>query len=60
MLPRAHCDPAHNVTSRPERTIEAIARTMSPADAAVVRRPEVRGVLIADITEAFRQTAPPR
>lgn len=44
-----------NITSRPERTIEAIARAMSPADAAIVRRPQVRGVLIADITEAFRQ-----
>jgi pimeloyl-ACP methyl ester carboxylesterase len=44
-----------NITSHPERTIEAIARAMSPADAAVVRRPEVRDVLIADITEAFRQ-----
>ena len=44
-----------NITSRPERTIEALARAMSPVDAAVVRRPEVRGVLIADITEAFRQ-----
>jgi pimeloyl-ACP methyl ester carboxylesterase len=44
-----------NIISRPERTIEALARAMSPVDAAVVRRPEVRGVLIADITEAFRQ-----
>jgi pimeloyl-ACP methyl ester carboxylesterase len=44
-----------NIASRPERTIEAIARAMSPVDAAVVRRPEVRDVLIADITEAFRQ-----
>jgi pimeloyl-ACP methyl ester carboxylesterase len=44
-----------NITSRPESTIEALARAMSPVDAAVVRRPEVRGVLIADITEAFRQ-----
>ena len=44
-----------NITGRPERTIEAIARAMSPADAAIVRRPEVRDVLIADITEAFRE-----
>lgn len=44
-----------NVASRPERTIEAIARAMSPADALIVRRPGVRDVLIADITEAFRQ-----
>jgi pimeloyl-ACP methyl ester carboxylesterase len=44
-----------NMARRPERTIEAIARAMSPVDAAVVRRPDVRDVLIADITEAFRQ-----
>jgi pimeloyl-ACP methyl ester carboxylesterase len=44
-----------NMASRPERTIDAIARAMSPVDAAVVRRPGVRDVLIADITEAFRQ-----
>lgn len=42
------------ITSRPEQTIEAIARAMSPVDAAIVRRPEVRDLLIADITEAFR------
>lgn len=28
---------------------------MSASDARIVRRPDVRGVLIADITEAFRQ-----
>jgi len=44
-----------NISSRPERTIEALARAMSPADAEIVRRPEVRTLLIADITEAFRQ-----
>lgn len=44
-----------NITDRPERTIEALAAAMSPVDAAIVRRPEVRDVLIADITEAFRQ-----
>jgi pimeloyl-ACP methyl ester carboxylesterase len=44
-----------NMASRPERTIEALARAMSPVDAAVLRRPDVRDVLIADITEAFRQ-----
>lgn len=44
-----------NIASRPGQTIEALARAMSPADAAVVRRPEVRDLLIADITEAFRQ-----
>lgn len=42
-------------SSRPERTIEALARAMSPADAEIVRRPEVRALLVADITEAFRQ-----
>ncbi len=44
-----------NVISRPEQTIDALARAMSPADARIVRRPEVRDVLLADITEAFRQ-----
>jgi pimeloyl-ACP methyl ester carboxylesterase len=42
------------VTSRPEQTIEALARAMSEVDAAIVRRPEVRELLIADLTEAFR------
>jgi pimeloyl-ACP methyl ester carboxylesterase len=44
-----------SITERPERTIDALARAMSPADAAVVGRPEVREILVADITEAFRQ-----
>jgi len=44
-----------NVTSRPARTIEALARAMSAPDAKIVSRPDVRDVLIADITEAFRQ-----
>jgi pimeloyl-ACP methyl ester carboxylesterase len=44
-----------SISSRPERTIEALARAMSPADAEIVRRPEVRALLIADIREAFRQ-----
>jgi pimeloyl-ACP methyl ester carboxylesterase len=43
-----------NIASRPERTIEALARAMSRADAEIVRRPEVRTLLIADMTEAFR------
>ena len=43
-----------NIASRPERTIEALARAMSPVDAEIVRRPEVRALLIADIPEAFR------
>jgi pimeloyl-ACP methyl ester carboxylesterase len=42
------------ITTRPERTIDAIARAMSPADAEIIRRPDVRALLIADITEAFR------
>jgi pimeloyl-ACP methyl ester carboxylesterase len=44
-----------SITRRPERTIEALARAMSPADARIAGRPEVRDILIADITEAFRQ-----
>jgi pimeloyl-ACP methyl ester carboxylesterase len=42
------------ITQDPQRTIDAIARAMSPADAEIIRRPEVRDLLIADITEAFR------
>jgi pimeloyl-ACP methyl ester carboxylesterase len=44
-----------NIARSPERTVEAIARAMSPADARIVSRPDVRDILIADITEAFRQ-----
>jgi len=43
-----------SITSRPERAIEALARAMSPPDAKIVRRPEVREVLVADFSEAFR------
>ncbi len=43
-----------SVVRRPERTIDALARAMSPADAKIVRRPEVRAILTADIAEAFR------
>jgi pimeloyl-ACP methyl ester carboxylesterase len=43
-----------NISRRPERTIEALARAMSPVDAEIVRRPEVQTLLITDITEAFR------
>jgi pimeloyl-ACP methyl ester carboxylesterase len=43
------------ITKSPKRMIDAIARAMSPADAEIIRRPGVRDVLIADITEAFRQ-----
>jgi pimeloyl-ACP methyl ester carboxylesterase len=44
-----------SITERPARTIDALAQAMSPADAAIVRHPDVRDILIADITEAFRQ-----
>jgi pimeloyl-ACP methyl ester carboxylesterase len=44
-----------SVIDRPERTIAALARAMSAADAQIVRRPEVRDVLIADLVEAFRR-----
>ena len=44
-----------SVIGRPERTVDALARAMSPADARIVRRPEVRAVLVADLIEAFRQ-----
>ncbi len=44
-----------NVLHRPDRTVEAIAQAMSPVDAEIVRRPEVRALLAADIAEAFRQ-----
>ena len=40
---------------RPERTLEALARAMSAADAEIARRPEVRRVLSGVIGEAFRQ-----
>jgi pimeloyl-ACP methyl ester carboxylesterase len=43
------------ITQNPERTIDALARAMSPADAEIIRRPDVRDLLIADITEAFRR-----
>jgi pimeloyl-ACP methyl ester carboxylesterase len=43
-----------SITSRPERTIDALARAMSASDARIVRRPDVRDLLIADISEAFR------
>jgi pimeloyl-ACP methyl ester carboxylesterase len=43
------------ITRRPGQMADAIARAMSPADAEIIRRPEVREILIAEITEAFRQ-----
>lgn len=46
---------ARNIRERPARTVEALARALSPVDAEVVRRPEVAELLAADIAEAFRQ-----
>jgi pimeloyl-ACP methyl ester carboxylesterase len=43
------------IKNHPERTIDALARAMSPSDAEIVRRPEVRDLLLDDIAEAFRQ-----
>jgi len=39
----------------PERTLDAVAAAMSPVDAEIARRPEVRDLLGAVIAEAFRQ-----
>jgi len=44
-----------SVISHPERTVDALARAMSPTDAEIVRRPEIRAELVADLAEAFRQ-----
>jgi pimeloyl-ACP methyl ester carboxylesterase len=44
-----------NIRDRPDRTIEALTRAMSPVDAAVARRPEVRALLADVVAEAFRQ-----
>lgn len=46
---------ARQLRRRPERTLDAIARAMSPRDAEIARRPEVREILVGDIAEAFRQ-----
>lgn len=43
------------VRERPDRTLEALVNAMSPMDAAVARRPEVRELLADTITDAFRQ-----
>jgi pimeloyl-ACP methyl ester carboxylesterase len=51
-LTRSMC---RSVARSPERTIAAIAGALSAADAEIVRRPGVRSILAADITEAFRQ-----
>lgn len=39
----------------PERTLDALVSAMSPSDVEIARRPEVRRMLRADVTEAFRQ-----
>ncbi len=46
---------ARVVRRRPERVLDAIAQAMSPVDAEIVRRPDVRQILAADVAEAFRQ-----
>jgi pimeloyl-ACP methyl ester carboxylesterase len=46
---------ARQARRSPERTVEALAKAMSGADAEAVRRPEVRRVLADVISEAFRQ-----
>jgi pimeloyl-ACP methyl ester carboxylesterase len=43
------------VRRRPEQVLDAIGRAMSPSDAAIVARPEVRRVLTAVFAEAFSQ-----
>jgi pimeloyl-ACP methyl ester carboxylesterase len=43
------------VRRRPERALDAIAEAMSPPDAEIARRPEVRRLLAAEIAEGFRQ-----
>jgi pimeloyl-ACP methyl ester carboxylesterase len=51
------------ITRHPERTIDAIARAMSPADAELIGRPGVREILIASPRRLFRdvqrERAPP-
>lgn len=39
----------------PERTLDALVSAMSPSDVEIARRPEIRRMLRADVTEAFRQ-----
>jgi pimeloyl-ACP methyl ester carboxylesterase len=46
---------ARQLSRRPDRTLDAVAQAMSPRDAEIARRPEVREILAADIAEAFRQ-----
>ena len=46
---------ARQVRKQPGQVVDAIAAAMSPSDAEIVRRPEVRDVLAADLREGFRQ-----
>lgn len=46
---------ARQLRKQPERVVDAVAAAMSPSDAAIVRRHEVREVLVADLREGFRQ-----
>jgi pimeloyl-ACP methyl ester carboxylesterase len=39
----------------PERTVDAIVAAMSPVDAEIAGRPEIRRMLRTDMAEAFRQ-----
>ena len=43
------------VRRSPERTLDAIARAMSPTDAEIALRPDLRRTLAAVIAEAFRE-----
>jgi pimeloyl-ACP methyl ester carboxylesterase len=46
---------ARQLRRDPDRAVDAIVAAMSPSDAAVARRPEIRQLLRADVVEAFRQ-----
>lgn len=44
-----------NLRRDPERTLDAVIKTMSPTDAEIASRPEIRAMLRADLSEGFRQ-----
>jgi pimeloyl-ACP methyl ester carboxylesterase len=46
---------ARQLRRDPDRTVDAIVSAMSPSDAEIARRPEIRRMLLADVTEAFLQ-----
>ena len=46
---------ARQLRRSPERVVDAITEAMSPEDARIASRPDVREILAADIAEAFRQ-----